>query len=90
MFFSYQCGDLVEIRQVVRHGKQIEIRYRLVRPVEKTNPAHLALIPVGKLPVGKYHVAMVQEPTGRQLLNGRYESLESRGQYEQGENYMGR
>lgn len=70
VFFSYQCTRLVEIRKVVRRGNEFEIHYRFVLPLEMTLPAHLALIPVGKLPAGKYRVEMVLGPSGRQTYDG--------------------
>ena len=76
VYFSYQCEYLIELRKVERRDNEIQIQYRFVAPIDKILPAHLALIPLGKSPPGKYHVKVVQDAMGRHLLDGRYASLD--------------
>jgi len=74
--FSYQCGAYFEIQNVARRGNSIEVRYRLVLPLEtKTQSANLALIPLGQLPPGSYQVSMTELPTGEEAIDGHYAPL---------------
>jgi hypothetical protein len=75
IFFSHQFGNYVRINKVVRKNTDIEIEYQFVphRTKEVTN--HFAIIPLGKLPVGKYHVAIVQAPqNGNRKLGSEVEN----------------
>jgi hypothetical protein len=90
VFFSYECGSLVEIQSVERHGNNIEIHYRLVRPINKILAAHLALIPLGQLPAGEYRVETIQSPMGQQQLDGSYTSLKPDPRYVKHDADLGR
>jgi hypothetical protein len=75
-FFSYQFAAYVNLVSIERHGKDIEIQYRFVRPTNKIQTAHLALIPLGKLPVGEYRVSIKQVPMVQELIDGGYKPIE--------------
>lgn len=63
VFFSEPAGgNHVRIQQVVRKGERIEIQYRLEPYLESYVSQSLALIPLGRLPIGKYHVEAHQLP----------------------------
>lgn len=63
VFFSEPISRYpVQIRQVQRDGKEIEIQYELVPDLNKGSHINFALIPLGKLEVGEYHVQMRQLP----------------------------
>jgi hypothetical protein len=63
VFFSEPAsGARVHLRKVERRGNEIEISYLLDPYIERDVSAAFALIPLGKLPVGKYQVAMRQLP----------------------------
>ena len=64
VFFSEPYGgNFVRIRQVEQKGEHIEIQYRLEPYLERTLSETFALIPLGKLPAGEYHVDMCQLPS---------------------------
>jgi hypothetical protein len=61
VFFSEPTGRLVRIQHVVRERTNVEIQYS-IEPEVYGFRFNLALIPLGKLPVGEYQVAMCQLP----------------------------
>lgn len=62
VFFSHLAGSYVRLENAERRGNKIEIRYRFVAHRTKDATNHFALIPLGKLPPGKYQVDIVQLP----------------------------
>jgi hypothetical protein len=44
-----------------------------MQPVNRIQSVQLALVPLGRLPIGKYDVAIDQEPMGQQQLDGGFE-----------------
>jgi hypothetical protein len=64
IFFSYRGGSRVQLVKVEREGQTIRIHYRFFDDGLMASTSHLALIPLGKLPVGKYEVEIVQSPMG--------------------------
>ncbi|HVT28176.1 MAG TPA: hypothetical protein VHE81_09180 [Lacipirellulaceae bacterium] len=63
IFFSELVSRcLVQIHKVERTGDQIEILYELKPDIGGLNFTNFALIPLGKLPAGKYEVKMRQLP----------------------------
>jgi hypothetical protein len=61
VFFSYRFGKYVQITSVERTGNSIDIRYRFESHPDQILTSHFALIPLGKLPIGKYGVHLTQE-----------------------------
>jgi hypothetical protein len=64
VFFSHQAGSRVHLVAVLRRGFTIEIRYRFYADGLAMRTSHIALIPLGQLPAGKYHVEISQSPMG--------------------------
>ena len=62
VFYSHSFNQYVHLDNVKRDGKSIEIVYRFVPHETKEMTAHFALIPLGKLPAGKYRVDIVRAP----------------------------
>jgi hypothetical protein len=60
VFFSRQCDRYVHVVQVERNGDVIEVQFRFVPHRTKEITAHFAIIPLGKLPGGRYHVNVVR------------------------------
>jgi hypothetical protein len=73
VFFTYQCPNYVHLDSVERCENEIAIRYRFMQPVNRIQSVQLALVPLGRLPIGKYDVAIDQEPMGQQQLDGGFE-----------------
>jgi hypothetical protein len=65
VFFSYQAGSFVHVRHVKRRGSVIQIRYQFVPHILAIVTSHFAIMPLGKLPEGKYRVDITQEPMNR-------------------------
>jgi hypothetical protein len=63
VFISNQMGSFVHLGSVERKGNIIEVRYHFVTHLTQMMSEHFALIPLGKLPVGDYHVEIIQTPT---------------------------
>ena len=76
--FMFQFGARIELLSVARRGREIEVDYRFIQRIERWQTAHLAIIPLGKLPVGEYEVRLVQQPTGRESFEGPYVALEGK------------
>jgi hypothetical protein len=62
VFYSYRCGQYVWIDSVKKTNNQITIRYRFVAHRTRESTTHFALIPLGKLPVGTFHVEIEELP----------------------------
>jgi hypothetical protein len=62
VFFSQQSGYYVRLHEVVRHGRSIEIRYRIIPHKSLELTEHFALIPLGILPPGGFQVNIEQTP----------------------------
>lgn len=72
VFFSHDDNHYVHLESVERKDKTITINYKFISHEEQETTSHFALIPLGKLPVGKYQVDVVpnqvntaDEPTFR-------------------------
>lgn len=61
-FFSHSTGRYVALDQVVREGTEIIVKYHFAAHNSRDMSYHFALIPLGKLPAGDYHVEMKQLP----------------------------
>lgn len=61
-FYTRGIGWHIELEKVVRQGNIFAIQYRPIPNQAAMSDSHLALIPVGKLPPGKYRVNVAQLP----------------------------
>jgi hypothetical protein len=68
VFFTYQAGSRVELVHVERGNNVIQIQYRFFDDWLTMTTSHLALIPLGQLPVGRYQVEIVQSPMDGRFL----------------------
>lgn len=77
VFFSEpSAGNRVHLRSITRKDDHFVIRYRLEPYTEMVLSMGFALIPVGKLPVGKYRVEMVQLPAEQKFVDRGFKSLD--------------
>jgi hypothetical protein len=67
-FFSRQCFVYVQLDSIQRSKSNIEIRYSFVPHDESVMTEHFALIPLGKLPRGKYRIDIIRSPTSPKLI----------------------
>lgn len=75
VFFSREFGRNVHIREVALKDGTMEVRYQLVPHKTENTTAHFALIPIGKLPVGKHHVKMARMPLDQSYRDASYQPL---------------
>lgn len=77
VFFSHSFGQYVHLTSVERRDKIIKVGYRFVPHETKQLTAHYALIPLGKLPVGKYRVDIVRLPLEQKYVDQGFKSVDS-------------
>jgi hypothetical protein len=77
VFFSHSFGQYVHLDKVERREKTIKIAYHFVPHETKQMTAHFALIPLGKLPVGKYRVDIVRLPLEQKYVEKGFKSVDS-------------
>lgn len=70
VFFTHPSNYYVHLSRVVLDGNTIRVGYRLVPHMTQDMTMHFALIPIGKLPKGKYKVYVLAEPIEKKLLIG--------------------
>jgi hypothetical protein len=68
VFFSHASPMYVHLESVRRANNEIEVRYRYVSHEESWITDHFAIIPLGRLPTGKYRIKIVQSPMDATLL----------------------
>jgi hypothetical protein len=61
VFFSYPAAYHSQLTKVEREGELISVRYRYQPHWSAESTVHFALIPLGRLPAGKYDVKFEQE-----------------------------
>jgi hypothetical protein len=76
VFFSHLFGWYVHLEQVSRRASTITIRYHFKPHRTKDSTRHIALIPLGKLPAGKYEVNITQLPLQPQFIDGGFKPLD--------------
>lgn len=62
VFFSRLFGAYVHLTEVKRAGNSVEIRYQFEPHLDSELTVNFALIPLGKLPVGKVDVKVIRVP----------------------------
>jgi hypothetical protein len=68
-FFSYANRPYVHLHNVERQGNTINIRWRFVPHETEETTEHFALIPLGKLPIGKFHVNIIRSPMPQEYID---------------------
>jgi hypothetical protein len=77
VFFSEPAGgNYVRIEQVELEGDKVEIQYRLEPHMELALSTSFALIPLGKIPVGEYHVETRQLPREEKFIQWGYREID--------------
>jgi hypothetical protein len=61
VFYSLDSGVFVHVVSAEIHGNQIEIHFRFVPHLTDISSSHFALIPLPKLSIGRYRVAMIED-----------------------------
>lgn len=59
VFFTTELNDYLDLKRVDIDGNTINIAFKLIPKETEDAPSYFALIPLGKLPTGEYHVNMV-------------------------------
>ncbi len=77
VFFSHMNNAFVHIESIERNGSDIEVEYRFIPRFEAQQTVNLALIPLGKLPPGKFNVRMVALPLEGKFIDLGIESVSS-------------
>jgi hypothetical protein len=75
VFFSQPRGTEVQLVKVQRHGFVVEIQYRIAPFTEAHLTMDLALIPLGKIPPGKYEVKITNAPAVVRIGSNVYKPL---------------
>jgi hypothetical protein len=68
-FYSYQDGLYIHLSRVERQGGTVNIFWRPVPHETKEATEHFALIPLGKLPSGRYQVNIIQLPLSNESID---------------------
>jgi hypothetical protein len=69
VFFSYQNNWYVHIHRVERRDNVVDIHYHFAWHETMDTTEHLAIIPLGKLPHGRYRVNVIQTPMERPTVS---------------------
>jgi hypothetical protein len=79
VFFAKDSGQYVHLRSVTRAGNKITVDFTFVPHDSKNLTRHFALIPLGKLPTGKYEVAIVNSPMDKRYLDQHFKPIPKDG-----------
>jgi len=63
VWFSHSCGRYVWLRNVERTSNEYKFSYQFVAHSAAEVSPHFAIVPIGRLEEGKYHVEMHQIPS---------------------------
>jgi hypothetical protein len=75
--FSELVGGRVVLQHVERKSKRIEIQYRLEPRILQGGRINLALIPLGKLPIGEYRVDTHQLPLDEKWIKAGLKAVDA-------------
>jgi hypothetical protein len=76
VFFSHPLSYYTRLREVKREADKIIVRYQFEPHTKPEATAHFALIPLGKLPGGEYHVDYQQIPLDQKYREMGFEPIE--------------
>lgn len=74
--FSHSFGSYVHLEKVQRRDDVIEIHYRFVPHKTGELTEHFAVVPLGRLPAGKYQVAVIQSPMDKRYVDGGFRPVD--------------
>jgi len=75
VFFSHETNSYVHLRGAECNNNVVSIRYRFVPHETEETTRHLALIPLGKLPSGKYRVNIIRCPMPRKYIDSGFQPI---------------
>lgn len=83
IFYAYDPGRSLQLNKIERRDNVITVRYHLIVPEGFISPeyvSYFALIPLGKLPAGKFNVDIERLPDvgGTAFVRQRYARLDNR------------
>lgn len=73
IFYTGGVGYYTHIQRIEKHGDKFAIKYRFTPHQTQDITQHLAIIPIGKVPPGKYQVKVEQLPLEKQFVELGYE-----------------
>ncbi len=75
VFFSYPISYHARLRKVEQQGNEITVHYQFEPHYTPEATAHFALIPLGKLRLGEYHVSYKQIPIEQKYRDAGFEPV---------------
>lgn len=75
-FFTLYSGYYMHLTNVSWSQQTIRIRYEFIPHETKDLTRHFALIPLGKLPKGKFQVEVVAEPLAQRFIEKRWKEFD--------------
>lgn len=75
-FFTLYSGYYVHLTKVTRSQHTIEVRYEFIPHTSRELTQHFALIPMGKLPKGKFKVDVVSEPFAQRFIDKNWKEFD--------------
>jgi len=76
VFFSHPTSYYVRLRNVERQGNTFTVHYQFEPHMTPDVTVHFALIPLGPLPAGKYHVDFQRVPEDRKYLDAGFKLVQ--------------
>ncbi|HMP05934.1 MAG TPA: hypothetical protein PJ982_06250, partial [Lacipirellulaceae bacterium] len=64
--YTYSSQPHVKLDRVERRGNVLQVHYLMIAHGHLSNPRHLWVIPLGKLPAGEYEVELIRGPQERE------------------------
>ncbi len=78
VFFSQEFNCYVRLQSVERQADVITVKYVFVPHKTKELTDHFALIPIGKLPKGKWRVEIVQSPMEQKYKDAGFKEVSAK------------
>jgi hypothetical protein len=69
VFFAHETQPYVHLHKVERQGNNVNIHFRFVPHEEEVTERYIALIPLGKLSLGKYRVNIIRSPMPQNYID---------------------
>jgi hypothetical protein len=75
-FFTLTSSRYVHLTKVTRSRQTIQVRFEFIPHETKDLTQHFALIPMGKLPKGKFQVEVIAEPLAQRFIEKRWKEFD--------------
>lgn len=69
VFYSLAAPGYVSIESVEREERKVTVRFKVTTHQESVSTTHFALIPLGKLPAGKFEIEIVEAEPDKPYSN---------------------